>query len=97
MLLNAIVKLAEKWVMEVYLHTNNTVSVTTTIRYVTGVLQGDCLSLLLFTLCVNPLSYLLDKTCNGYLAVPPNTRTTKIKKQQRNSFKSSQNLPTTSV
>ena len=78
MLLNAIVKLTEKWATKVYLHTNNTVSVTDIIRYLTGVLQGDCLSLLLFILCVNPLSHLLDKTCNGYLAGPPNTRTTKI-------------------
>ena len=57
---------------------NNTVSVTDTIRYLTCVLQGDCLPLLLFILCVNPLSHLLDKTCNGYLAGPSNTRTTKI-------------------
>ena len=35
MLLNAIVKLTEKWA------TNNTVSITDTIRYLTGVLQGD--------------------------------------------------------
>ena len=78
MLLNAIVKLTEKWATKVYLHTNNTVSVTDTIRYLTGVLQGDCLSLLLFILCVNPISHLLVKTCNGYLSGPPNTRTTKI-------------------
>ena len=77
MLLNAIVKLTEKWAAKVYLHTNNTVSVTDTIRYLTGVLQGECLSLLLFIFCVNPLSH-LDKTCNGYFAGPPNTRTTKI-------------------
>ena len=118
MLLNAIVKLTEKWATKVYLHTDNTVSVTDTIRYLTGVLQGDCLSLLLFILllCVNSLSHLLDTACNGYLAGPPNTRTTKLnhllfaddlktyapnketaEKQQRNSFKSSRNLPTTSV
>ena len=76
MLLNAIVKLTEKWVTKVYPHTNNTVSVTDTIRYLTGVLQGDCLSMVLFILCVNPLSH-LDITCNGYLA-GPTTRTTKI-------------------
>ena len=35
--------------------------------------------LLLFNLCVNPLSHLLDKPCNGYLRGPPNARTTKIK------------------
>ena len=35
------------------------------------------MSLLLFILCVNPLSHLLDKTCNGYLTGPPNAHTTK--------------------
>ena len=62
---------------KVYLHTNNTAAITDTISYLTGVLQGHCLPLLLFILCVNPLSPLLDKTCNGYLTGPTNTRTTK--------------------
>ena len=62
---------------KVYLCTNGTASITDTIHYLTGVLQGDCLSLLLFILCVNPLSD-LDNTCNGYLTGPPNARTTKI-------------------
>ena len=77
MLLNAISKLTEKWATKVYLRTNGTASITDTIHYLTGVLQGDCLSLLLFILCVNPLSH-LDKTCIGYLTGPPNARTTKI-------------------
>ena len=68
MLQNAISNLTEKWATNVYLRTNENISVTDTIRYLTGVLQGDWLSLLLFILCVNPLSFLLDKTCNGYLA-----------------------------
>ena len=113
MLLNAIVKLTEKWATKVYLHTNNTVSVTDTIRDLAGVLQGDCLSLLLFILCVNPLSHLLDTTCNGYLAGPPNTRTTTInhllfvddlktyapnkETAEKQLFKSLRNLPTASV
>ena len=62
---------------KVYLRTNDTASITNTIHYLTGVLQGDCLSLLLFILCVNPLSH-LGKTCNGYLTGPPNACTTKI-------------------
>ena len=78
MLLNAISKLTEKWATKVYLRTNGTASITDTIHYLTGVLQGDCLPLLLFILCVNPLSHLLDKTCNGYLTRPPNASTTKI-------------------
>ena len=36
------------------------------------------MSLLIYLICVNPLSHLLDTTCNGYLAGPSNTRTTKI-------------------
>ena len=47
-LLNAIVKLTEKWATEVYLHTNNTVPITDTIRYLTGGHEGDCLSLIIF-------------------------------------------------
>ena len=38
---------------------------TRIINYLTGVLQGDCLSLLLFILSVNPLSFLL-KNLPGY-------------------------------
>ena len=78
MLQNAIFSLTEKWATNIYLRTNEKVSVTDTIRYLTGVLQGDCLSLLLFILCLNPLSFLLDKTCNGYLAGTTGNRTTKI-------------------
>ena len=78
MLQNAIFNLTEKWATRVYLRTNDKVSVTDVIRYLTGVLQGDCLSLLLFILCVNPLSHLLDKTCDGYLTGPTNARSTKI-------------------
>ena len=78
MLLNAISKHTEKWATKVYLRTHGTASITDTIHYLTGVLQGDCLSLLLFILCVSPLSHLPDKTCNSYLTGPPNARTTKI-------------------
>ena len=78
MLLNAISKLTEKWATKVYLRTNGTASITDTIHYLTGVLQGDCLSPLLFILCVNPLSHHLGKTCIGYLTGPPNAHTTKI-------------------
>ena len=46
MLLNAISNLTEKWATKVYLRTNGTASITDTIHYLTGVLQGDCLSYL---------------------------------------------------
>ena len=50
---------------------------TEVIKYLTGFLQGDCLSLVMFILCVNPLSFLL-KRLPGYKAGPPKQRNTKI-------------------
>ena len=43
------------------------------INYLTGVLQGDCLSLLLLILSVNPLSFLL-KNLPGYKIGEPGKR-----------------------
>ena len=48
------------WATKVNLFTNNTSIKTNTINYITGVLQGDCFSLMLFILSVNPLSFLLS-------------------------------------
>ena len=45
---------------KVDLLTNNTSIEVNTINYITGVLQGDYLSLMLFILSVNPLSFLLS-------------------------------------
>ena len=50
---------------------------TNTIDYLCGILQGDCLSLIIFILSVNPLSFLL-KRLPGYIAGPPGNRTNKI-------------------
>jgi hypothetical protein len=50
---------------------------TDTIKYLTGFMQGDCLSLIMFILCVNPLSFLLKKL-PGYKAGKPGERGTKI-------------------
>ena len=50
---------------------------TNVIKYLCGILQGDCLSLILFILSVNPLSFLL-KRLPGYNAGPPGRRNTKI-------------------
>ena len=47
------------------------------IDYLTGILQGDCLSLILFVLCVNPLSHLLKDT-EGYLTGQPSQRNISI-------------------
>ena len=51
--------------------------VTEVIKYLTGFLQGDCLALIIFILCANPLSFLL-KRGPGYKAGPPKERNTKI-------------------
>ena len=48
------------WATKVNLFTNNISIKTNTINYITGLLQGDCLSLLLFILSLNPLSFLLS-------------------------------------
>ena len=51
-IIKAIQSLAEKWKTEIHMQTKEKVSVTDLIQYVTGILQGDCLALLLFVHCV---------------------------------------------
>ena len=48
------------WATKVNMFINNTSIKTNMINYITSVLQGDCLSLMLFILSVNPLSFLLS-------------------------------------
>ena len=48
------------WATNVDLFTNNTSIKTNQINYITGVLQGDCLSVMLFILSVNPLLFVLS-------------------------------------
>ena len=55
------------------LHTDKETITTDNIKYLTGLLQGDCLSLLLFIISVNPLSFLL-KQLPGYNSGPPGAR-----------------------
>ena len=57
------------------LHLNSTE--TDLIKYLTGLLQGDCMALILFILSVNPLSFMLNKL-PGYKAGPPGKRKNKI-------------------
>ena len=59
-LVNAVKNLMIKWSTKLFLHTDKDTLETEVIKYVKGLLQGDCLSLMLFILCVNPLSHLLN-------------------------------------
>ena len=76
-IIQAVERMAEKWKTEISLQSNSGVSVANFIDYLTGILQGDCLSLILFVLCVNPLSHLLKDT-EGYLTGEPGQRSTPI-------------------
>ena len=53
------------WATKVFLNTDKEQIETDEIKYLNGILQGDLLSLILYILSVNPLSFLLEK-CNGY-------------------------------
>ena len=64
-IINAIKKLMLKWKTKVFLHGENTSVETDFINYLTGILHGDTLSLILFVLPVNPLSF-LPKEHDGY-------------------------------
>ena len=59
-ILIAIRNIMDLWATKVNLFTNNTSIETNTINYITSVLQVECLSLMLFLLSVNPLSFLLN-------------------------------------
>ena len=59
-ILIAIRNIMDLWATKVNLLTNNTSIETNAINYNTGVLQCDCLSLMLFILSVNPLSFFLS-------------------------------------
>ena len=48
------------WATNVDLFTNNTSIKTNPINYITGVLQGDCLSVMLVILSVNPILFVLS-------------------------------------
>ena len=58
--LDAILRLMELWATKVNLFAEGTNIETESINYLTGALQGDCLSLMLFMLLVNPLSFMLS-------------------------------------
>ena len=74
----AISNLMEKWATKISLRTTECTAETDIIRYFTGILQGECLSLLLFILSVNPLSHILNQKCEGYSIGPTGKRVTSI-------------------
>ena len=65
-IIDAIKRLINKWRTKVYLYGEKVELEKGFIEYLRGILQGDTLSLILFVLTVNRLSYLLHKE-EGYL------------------------------
>ena len=57
--------LVSKWRTRLYQHGEKTTTESSEIEYFKGILQGDMLSLILFVLSVNPLSFMLHKE-EGY-------------------------------
>ena len=74
---HAVKQLMKVLATKVSLHAESEDIVTEAIEYLTGLLQGDNLSMLLFTLSINPLSFLL-RTLTGYKAGSPEKRDTEI-------------------
>ena len=68
-IIGAISDLTHKWRTKAYLYGETSGIETNFIDYLRAILQGDTLSLLLFALSVNPLSYLLSKEDGFKLAV----------------------------
>ena len=75
--INAIEQLMNVWATRVSLKTENGQIETDFIEFLSGILQGDQLSLIQFILSANPLSFLLSKS-DGYMMGNPNKRTTKL-------------------
>ena len=58
-IINSIEKLPKIWGAQIHLNSRANNIVTDVIKYLCGVIQGDNLSILLFILSINPLSFLL--------------------------------------
>ena len=77
-IINAIVcDIMQLWAVKLRIHGENEIIESNEIKYLTGMLQGDTLSVIMFILCFNPLSHLLNK-CDGYMMGTPGKRDTKI-------------------
>ena len=64
-IINAIKNLTKSWYTILSLSSETETLTTEPIKFLNGIFQGDSLSVMLFILCPNPLSFLLNK-CKGY-------------------------------
>ena len=69
-IINAICDIMQLWAVQLRIHGENETIESNEIKYLTGMLQGDTLSVIMFILCFNPLSHLLNK-CDGYMMGSP--------------------------
>ena len=69
-IINATSQLMKVSATKITVRTENETIEMRIINYLTGVLQGDCLSLVLFILWVNPLSFLLKNLPNYKIGEP---------------------------
>ena len=76
-LVKSIDNLTKLWEVKISLRTQNETVETEKIKYSKGLLQGDLLSVILFLLCLNPLSHLINQ-CSGYKMGKPGKRDTEI-------------------
>ena len=65
-IINAIKNLTKSWYTILSLSSETETLTTEPIKFLKGIFQGDSLSVMLFVLCLNPLSFLLNK-CKGFL------------------------------
>ena len=77
LVISAIETLMQKWSTNVHLTSHEGDIQSNTIHYLRGIFQGDSLSVLLFILSVNPLSFLLKKL-KGYQIGPSGKHDTTI-------------------
>ena len=76
-IIEAIFQLTKLWEVKINLKCHDESIETEKIKYLRGMLQGDLLSVILFLLCLNPLSHLINK-CEGYKMGEPEKRNTKL-------------------
>ena len=76
-LITAIEVLMKSWATQLYLQSRTESFITNSIPYKTGILQGDCLAMVLFIMSLNPLSFLLSQ-CSGYKIGEPGKRDTSL-------------------